>query len=115
VRIRKENYPKTIKAMQLIVMDNSGLSRDTPILPEEFEVPDFYGRQIPDIERGLVKLNDEELDIFCTGEFEESRRITERHIELYIANTFLEDFHQSEWPGRFGIAQPETENVEKAS
>ena len=110
MKMTGEQYPKTVKAMQLLIMDNGGLPRDTPVMPDHFEIPDFYARQLPDIERGLAKLSDQDLETFVTGEFDDSRRIGEKHVELYIANTFLETFFESDWPGRHGYPQPEQQS-----
>ncbi len=68
----RAGFPGIERALLLIALDNGGVNRDRPATQVRREIGDWLTKQpadlLPEIDRWLAALNDDDLDTVCAGE-----------------------------------------------
>lgn len=87
--IDRESFPTLWKALKLIDLD-CGLIVDEH--QHSMDLIDVSNEDAVTAEEALALLDDEELEIFCTGNEEQQKEIADRSVELTIADEVLRKY-----------------------
>jgi hypothetical protein len=91
MHITDQTHPKLCEALRLMIHDHGGNHRFNPDQnqPSGFNVPSHLDKQIDAAERGLSKLDGDQMDTFASGEQTEMESLIATDPDLSDAHTIL--------------------------
>lgn len=91
MNISKETHPHIVKAFNLVDLDNGRVNRIDGDVRAEYSIPPAHVVFLADAEAELMKLSEDDLETFCTGEYDDIQALITKY-KMENAHTLIGDY-----------------------